>query len=214
MFDSKTKMKLLTTRNGFKVHELGDLFYFFEPSIATDRVIISAHGGHKVVGGTNRFEVPEDVVLRFYSDDTFSVLDPGFNDFYTKEAAPKEIITEGDFCFDYILSKYQGSHGNESETYDSIGKIISSVTNTRSGMSAKAATASGKQKDQMLNIANRAKVAAVLTVRNRWFKGDATLSKVVKAVKQHAPTIVIFDCLFCRSTMFGGSQGVTLVDRR
>lgn len=213
-FESGTKMKNLGEQAGFRIMELGDLMYLLLPKEPTDRVIISAHGGHAVLSNTNRFKVPSDTVLRFYSDDTFSVLDPGFDNFYKKEAAPKEIVYEGDMCFDYLLSKYQGRHGNKEETYESIAKAINDAVGGKAffkGQAAKASTPKAKQ--SYLEQSAASKVAAVVTIRNRWFKGDATLSMVVNAVKKAAPSIVIFDCLFCRSTLFGGSQDVKLVRR-
>jgi hypothetical protein len=215
LFASGTKMKNLGVQQGFQIMELGDLLYLMMPTEPCNRVIISAHGGHAVLSNTNQFVVPSDVVLRFYSDDTKSVLDPGFNNFYRGEAAPKEIISEGERSFDYLLSKYQGSHGNKSETYDSIAKVISDTIALNARLKADAAkpTTSEKGRARLLNAAAREKVAAVVTIRNRWFKGDATLKLVVNAVKAAAPSIMIFDCLFCRSTMFGGSDAVPIVNR-
>lgn len=214
IFSSKTKMKDLGTQQGLQVLELGDLLYLLLPTTPTDRVVISAHGGHAVLSKTNQFVVPSDVVLQFYSDDTKSVLDPGFNNFYRQEAAPKEIITEGEKSFDYLLSKYQGKHGNADETYESIAKVVNDTVAAKSNLQGFAARASSdKGRDGFLRSASREKVAAVVTVRNRWFKGEATLSLVVDAVKTAAPSIVIFDCLFCRSTLFGGSDAVPLITR-
>lgn len=214
IFSSKTKMKKLTSRDGFDIYELGDIFYLFYPKEKTDRVIISAHGGHALVSGTNTFRVPTDTVLRFYSSDENSVLDPGFSSFYASEAAPKEVLSDGDKSFDYILSKYQGRHGNKSETYDSIATALSSAVNGRKNTLKLAEKNKGAARDKLLNSAARYKVAAVLTVRNRWLKGEATLSKVIREVKATAPEIVIFDCLFCRSKMFGGGDdAVPLIGR-
>jgi hypothetical protein len=49
---------------------------------------------------------------------------------------------------------------------------------------------------------------AVLTLRNRWFKGEAALSLAIAAALKVAPGITVVECPFCRSTMFGGSQSV------
>ncbi len=213
LFASKTKMKSLGEQSGLRIYQT-DLLYLLLPKESTNRVIISAHGGHAVLSKTNQFEVPTDVVLRFYSDDTKSVIDPGFNDFYRGEAAPKEIITEGDMCFDYLLTKYQGRHGNKSETYESITTVINETVAAKQQLLGGAQKLeAGARKDKLLQGASREKVAAVVTVRNRWFKGEATLSMVVHAVKKHTPAITIFDCLFCRSTMFGGSDAVPITSR-
>eukprot|EP01037_Dinobryon_pediforme_P012891 gene12892-12991_t len=202
----KSDMKNLGEQKGFKIYELGDLFYFLLPTVETNRVIISSHGGHQLIGGTNKFVVPSDTILRFYSEDTYSVKDPSFNGFYDMEAAPKEVISEGEKCFDYILTKYQGRHntlkGNK-ETYDTIAGVVNQAVEDNLNAQRR------RRKDWQA----ASKVSAVLTVRNRFFKGTAHLSKAIEAVHVIAPHIQLFDCLFCRSTMFGGSQGVNLIAR-
>jgi hypothetical protein len=142
------------------------------------------------------------------------VLDPGFNNFYQQEAAPKEVISEGEKCFNYILTKYQGRHGNKTETYDSIADIINETERLSKLLTKQATTAtSPKAREMFRRGAAKEKLAAVVTVRNRWFKGEATLSMLLREVKQAAPSLILFDCLFCRSTLFGGSQGVDMVSR-
>jgi hypothetical protein len=213
LFESKSKMKSMGEQAGFTIYQ-SDVSYLLLPKEPTNRVIISAHGGHATLSKTNQFKVPTDVVLRFYSDDTKSVLDPGFKNFFQGEAAPKEIITEGDRSFDYLLSKYQGRHGAKEETYDSIAAVMNETAALRASMLASANKAtSAKAKNMFLGGAAKEKLAAVVTIRNRWFKGEATLSMIVNAVKKQAPSIVIFDCLFCRSTMFGGSDAVPIIGR-
>jgi hypothetical protein len=213
LLSSKTTMKSLGTQEGLRIFQ-SEISYLLLPNEPTDRVIISAHGGHAMLTKTNSFTVPSNVVLRFYSDDTKSVLDPGFNNFYRGEAAPKEIITEGDKCFDYLLTKYQGKHGAKDETYESIAAVINESVKARAQLLGKAAsTSSSAAKGKFLQAASREKVAAVVTIRNRRFRGDATLSMIIDGVKKHTPSIVIFDCLFCRSTMRGGSDAVPIVAR-
>jgi hypothetical protein len=72
LFSSATKMKTLGEQAGFTIMEVGDLFYLMLPKDPANRAVIS---------------------------DTCSVLDFGFNNFYQQEAAPKEVVSEGEQCF-------------------------------------------------------------------------------------------------------------------
>lgn len=212
IFSSRSQMKQMGKQEGFNVFGLEDRLYLFIPETGTDRVIISAHGGREK--NTNAFQVPDDVVLRFYSDDKNTVLDPGFSNFYSREAAPKEILTETDKCYDYTLSKYQGSHNKMGETYGSIAKALSGAAKTKANLLKSAETAkSDKSKNLFLNKANQEKMAAVLTVRNRLFRSDISLSYAISQVKAVAPHIVIFDCLFCRWLSGGKDDAVPLIHR-
>ena len=215
IFSSKSKMKKMGEQDGFVVHSIEHCMYLFMPKAGTNRVIISAHGGRSK--NTKDFHVPSDVVLRFYSEDTNTVLDPGFNKFYTQEAVPREIITEGEPCFNYDLSKYQGSHNKQGETYDSIAKQINQVAKSRKNLlnDAGKAEAGGKKglSDKLKSGASREKLAGVLTIRNRMLRGDVNLQFAIEQVKATAPEIVIFDCLFCRWLSGGKDDAVSLVSR-
>jgi hypothetical protein len=205
-------MKKMGEQEGFTVLSLEGRMYLFLPKAGTDRVIISAHGGRSKT--TKDFRVPSDAVLRFYSEDTNVVLDPGFDSFYAKEAAPKEIVYESETCFNYELSKYQGSHNTQGETYQSIAKTINRVAKTKDTLLTQAGkqTDAGK-KSRLLTGAAREKLAAVLTIRNRVLRGDVNLAYAIDQVKAAAPQIVIFDCLFCRWLAGGGKDSVNLVNR-
>ncbi|MEM6748686.1 MAG: hypothetical protein AAF608_14815, partial [Pseudomonadota bacterium] len=71
-------MKNLKSSENYTVSEIGECLYIYVPKDPPQRVIISSHGGHAMVGGTNSFTVGDDTVLLFYSDDKYSVNDPGF----------------------------------------------------------------------------------------------------------------------------------------
>ena len=214
IFDSKTKMTKVTERGGLDIYELGDQLYYFKPKIGTNTCIITAHGGHTVLTKTNIFTVPSNTVLRFYSEDTYSVVDPGFSSFYHSVGAVKELVSEGESCFDYILTKYQGKGNNEmGETYDSIAQTINQNFNNYNFLDdrMKVADKSSSAYAKMHKSKYSHKFSSVLTVRNRMFKSDMTLSTALAEVKKIDPEILVFDCLFCRSTMFGGKQHVNLV---
>lgn len=204
---SRTKMQKLGDQGALTVYSLAELMYLFMPKAGTNRVVISAHGGRTRT--TNAFTVPSDSVLRFYSEDTNSVLDPGLDNFYTFEVIPREIISESEPCYDYQLSKYQGRHGNRNETYASIAQTITRESESRQSFLANAAEAgSDKLKGTYLKEASKRKLAAVLTIRNRIARGDVNLSFAIEQVKSIAPEILIFDCLFCRYMHGGGAEGL------
>jgi hypothetical protein len=205
--ESKSKMKKLGTFSTLTVYEVGDLFYVLVPEGNVDRLIITAHGGHALLSGTNKFTVPRGLTLKFYSDDTKSVIDPGFNQFYQYEAVPREVIDQGNSCYDYILTKYQGRHGSKDETYQSIARTIDGNVQGRRNYQLMAQR-QPQNSSKYLAKSMSYPTPAVLTVRNRWFKGDATLSMALDAALSVARGIAVVECLFCRSTLFGGSQAV------
>lgn len=207
LFSSRTKMKRLGEHGELTVHSLSEQMYLFVPKGGTDRVVISAHGGRTQT--TQPFTVPSDSVLRFYSEDTNSVLDPGLDNFYTFEVMPREIIAESEPCYDYELSKYQGRHGNRSETYASIADTITRESKAKhSFLTAAAKTTNAQVKSASLKEASKRKLAAVLTIRNRFNRPDVNLSLAIEQVKNVAPEILIFDCLFCRYMKGGGAEGL------
>ncbi|MEM7741386.1 MAG: putative adhesin [Pseudomonadota bacterium] len=213
---SGSDMKNLQSSENYTVSEIGECLYIYVPKVAPQRVIISSHGGHAMVGGTNNFTVGEDTVLQFYSDDRYSVNDPGFTNFFTKLGAPKEVLSTGDTCYDYILTKYQGTHNKMKETYASIGAAIDHMAHLAQDY-AKAAeqmTDAGQSKiaaQYASKAAYASKIPAVLTVRNRAFRSNMTLSAAIEGVQMAAPSVQIFDCLFCRSGWKNQSQDVAMV---
>jgi hypothetical protein len=217
LFSSKSKMKKLGEQSGFEVLSLDHRLYLLLPKVPTNRVIISAHGGRELTNA-NSFTVPTDTILRFYSEDMNTVLDPKIAEFYRKEAAPKEILSEGERCFDYILTKYQGKDNNKmGETYESIANLINGeLKHMQKALDdAQVAGARGNARAQakLEQIARNVKMAAVLTVRNRMFRANVNLSEVLALVRAAAPQIQLFDCLFCRYAKGGKDDAVTIVSR-
>lgn len=213
----KSDIKKLPPTDGLTIFEVGQHLYFFSPHSDTNICIISAHGGRKA-RNANEFIVPPDTILRFYSEDKNSTLDPGFGEFYGKEAAPREIVSEGERCFDYGLTKYQGRHNKANETYGSIAKTIGKTFANRERYLAELASAESKgSADKVKRVIGamvaKQKLPAVVTVRNRLFRPELALSDVIAGVKSIAPNIILFECFFCRSIAGGGSQAVELVDR-
>lgn len=214
----KSDIKKLADHSGLTVFNVSDRLYLFKAHDDSKTCIISAHGGREKKNASV-FRVPADTVLRFYAEDTFCVLDPGFKNFYYKEAVPREVLSEGDECFDYCLTKYQGRHNSMGESYSVIAQTIAHAFAQREVAAAglKQASASSKYTDKMKRtLANGVainKTPAVVTVRNRHFKADLTLSQVIGLVKAVSPEMTIFDCSFCRYVSGGGDQAVTLIAR-
>ncbi len=140
--------------------------------------------------------------MRFYSEDTFCVLDPGFKNVYYNEAVPREILSEGDECFDYCLSKYQGRHSSAGETYSLIAQTIARSFAARETSAAQLKKATEQGNDRAKRSLARAvaanKTPAVVTVRNRLFKADLPLTQVMGLVKEVSPDLTVFDCSCCR----------------
>lgn len=216
IFSSRSKMKKMGEQSGYEVRSLDHRMYLLLPKEKTDRVIISAHGGRSLTNA-NSFEVPDKTTLRFYSADKNTVLDPGFSNFYTKDATPKETLTAGDTCFDYMLSKYQGSHNRAGETYDSISNVVNSelafLKNSLSDAERAKEKGNTTAEAKLRRNAGKVKMAAVLTIRNRYFRADVSLQQAVALVRAEAPQIEIFDCLFCRWARGGTDEAVPLTSR-
>ncbi len=213
----KSDIKKLADHSGLTVFNVSDRLYLFKAHDDSKTCIISAHGGREKKNA-GVFRVPADTVLRFYAEDTFCVLDPGFKEFYYKEAVPREILSEGDECFDYCLTKYQGRHNTQGESYSMIAQTIAKAFAARETGAAQLKKAmekgaSDKVKRTLANAVAVNKTPAVVTVRNRQFKADLTLSQVIGLVKAVSPEMTVFDCSFCRYVSGGGNQAVTLVAR-
>jgi hypothetical protein len=144
------------------------------------------------------------VELIFYGVHGNVLSDPGVK-LADYDATPVETLAGGAECYNYALSKYQGSHGGTkgkpAETYDSINKRIK-YNNQRLADHFKTATTSSNQKLVNLNIQAilKSRTMSVLTIRNRWFMagGDAYLKDAVKEVLKAFPGIKRFHCSFCR----------------
>jgi hypothetical protein len=217
LFSSKSQMKKMGEQSGFEILSLDHRLYLLLPKLPTNRVIISAHGGRELTNA-NSFTVPSDTILRFYSEDMNTVLDPKITEFYRKEAAPKEILSDGERCFDYILTKYQGKDNNKmGETYESIANLINGelkhMQTSLDQAAAAGAKGNAKAKAKLQQMARNVKMAAVLTIRNRMFRANVSLSEVIGLVRTAVPQIQLFDCLFCRYAKGGKDDAVTLVSR-
>ncbi|MFT5692335.1 MAG: hypothetical protein ACI92E_001667 [Oceanicoccus sp.] len=230
IFKSRSTMKNMGEQSGFTVYSLDHRMYLLMPRGGASQVVISAHGGRQ--RNTSTFKVPSDTILRFYSDDLKITNDPGFKNFYQGEAAPKEVVSEGDNCYDYTLTKYQGSHNKQGETYGSIAKVVNETLQAHGELMSAAAqiydnfgssigSSSKSDYDRFrkryssaLQGAANNKMIAALTIRNRTFHSHMSLNTAIELVKSVAPEIVLFDCLFCRCLASGTESDDVMVVRR
>ena len=104
-------------------------------STGNAELIISSHGGRSLLGGRNllngfgKRKVPAGMSLVFYGPDR-SVLTSGTVKFefidHNLAGQPHKVKAAGDSYVDYELTKLQGYHGNEDETYDVVESCLSS----------------------------------------------------------------------------------------
>lgn len=194
---------------------IGSKFYFFKSSTNSTDCLISAHGGY--YKSTTKFKVPTGVTLIFYGVHGNVLSDPGVK-LADYDATPVETIAGGAECFNYALSKYQGSHGGTpgkpAETYERINNRIK-YNNERLANFFNTATTSKNQKvvNQNIQAILKSRSMSVLTIRNRWFMsgGDAYLKDAVKAVREAFPGIIRFHCSFCRSLVGDDHAGTSNV---
>ena len=194
---------------------VGSKYYFFKSDTNSTDCLISAHGGF--YKGTSTFQVPAGVELIFYGVHGNVLSDPGVK-LADYDATPVETIGGGGDCFNYALSKYQGTHGGTegkpAETYESINRRIK-YNNERLSNHFKVATTSDKQNIVKMNLEAilKSRTMSVLTIRNRWFMsgGDAYLRDAIKEVRKAFPGIKRFHCSFCRSLVGDENPGTSRV---
>jgi hypothetical protein len=184
--------------------ELGSKFYLFlhdETGVANNygdrevHLLISAHGGYMNLFGPLRsaqIRVPRWCRLNFYADHGASLSDPSVGGIAKGQYQVSESYEPQDLITDYELSKYQGSHNSAGETYATIKTAID-INNYNVGLGNQSQTR------------NFGFYFDVLTVRNRRFRSDPSLSDVFTALDQAGRRYENIHCSFCRSKMFGSS---------
>jgi hypothetical protein len=177
-------------------------FYLFKSPISTPACLLSAHGGHD---RERHFQVPAGVTVNFYALHGFILQDPG-TALLNAQVKPKESITGPASCHDYSLSKYQGRHNKAGESYSSISVQVQSTAQARTAAQSKYVQAATQSAPDWKVSVIRQQVTSqnpinIVTVRNRFGAGDIRLSALINAVRGAFPTITIFHCSFCRSSM-------------
>jgi hypothetical protein len=200
---SHTKPEEMKTQSNQK--KLGDRLYIFESSKGSHSCMISAHGGYWI--GTGKFTVPQGITIYLYSQHGTVLSDPGIG-FLTKDDGiqPVETLTSGQKCYKYMLSKYQGYHGSQKETYkkisekvDDVDKRVDLYQNDINKMLDKG----GQEKNiNVLLTSNATRASHIVTIRNRRLKTDVNLEFVVKKVLKSYPSVTEFHCSHCRSNQY------------
>ena len=187
---------------------IGRHLYLFTAKVPTDECLITAHGG--AFSGNKMFDVPPGVKLNFYVPHGFTLQDPGLALVYSRPA-PSEMVVGPAQCHEYDLSKYQGRHGNNSESYDDISSAVHNesmnlVRRRRAVADARPGIKRQIAQDQLSQV----RPFNVVTIRNRFGSSGVHLSDVITQVRQVVPMIRVFHCSFCRSHMHidtGASAG-------
>lgn len=163
--------------------KLGDNIYLWTPTSGiTSSVVISSHGG----SNGNQFMSRKGTVYVFFSAPTTcaygslsKVLHPDQEKDRTECNYDK---AAWNMCDDYILSKFQGKHGGNSETYADIKKFVD-----EDGLS-------------VISIRNRT------GSHKRANDNPVTLGEVHRLIEAKYPnTVNEYKCLFCRVDASGTS---------
>lgn len=163
--------------------KLGDNIYLWTPTGGvTDTVVISAHGGYN--GGS--FVSRKGTSYKFYSSMTQSAYGA-----LSKVLHPDQVKDTTDCSHaklnwntvdNYILQKFQGKHGGNSESYDDIKKFVDQ--DNLSVVSIRNRTGSQKRADN----------------------NPVTLKEVYDMIEAKYPgTVQVYHCLFCRVDATGSS---------
>ena len=189
--------------------EISSSCYLFKSSTNSKDCLISAHGGY--VSENRSFKVPAGLTIIFYGPHGAALQDPGVYEFAKKasSAKPEEIISGGQNCRNYLLTKYQGAHAGESgtevvETYDQVARAVSNRDYHRTEKFKKLLSASPDAQRAVYEDLSSDWGGSILTIRNRWnvFFG-VPLQDAIKAALKAMPSLKIFHCIFCRSYMLG-----------
>ncbi len=169
---------------------VGDKLYLFKSTENATDCLISAHGGY--YKQNRSFTVPNGVQLLFYGEHKKVLADPGLKMMHqVKGLEVVDTFAGGSKdCPDYILSKYQGSHNTNNETYESILAEIGIEDTKHAKVSARGASGAAQLK--------WVGAMSVLTIRNRFLRADLNLSYVIKEAVAAMPTLTTFHCSFCR----------------
>ena len=147
--------------------EIGRNLHIFSKSAgkSANSLVITAHGGYKskdLVG----IVVPAGVTLHFLVRENYGLKDPGLDGFLNnRHNYIGEDRSAGQSVRNYQLTKYQGKHGNDAETYMDIAKNVD------------AQPGSG--------------IYDVLTVRNRWSSSMVTLKEVFDELLRYTQLILV-----------------------
>jgi len=164
--------------------KLGENIYLWTPTAGvTASVVISCHGG---ANGAN-FMSRQGTSFLFYSAPTtsaYGTLDKTLHPDQVKDRTDcNHDKAAWNMVDDYVLSKFQGKHGNDAESYGDIKKFVGA--NSMSVVSIRNRTGRHKRADT----------------------SPVTLSELVGLIEAKYPgTVNEYRCLFCRVDATGTSQ--------
>lgn len=191
---------------------VGKYIYLHRPdrpfNAAEFHLLISAHG----MVAPGEFTVPDWTNLHYYGKHGAAIYDPGFRNMIEGKYQVLESSMAGDQSHDYLLSKYQGRHGAEKETYAALQHAVRSNTTFLEGVHELMAS-QDERKTRMVRRAFDSRHFAfhfdVLTIRNR-YKGwtaplGVKLSWVLSELYKSGYRYEQIHCSFCRWRPWGGS---------
>ena len=194
--------------------EIGKHMYLFESPKGGSNCLISAHGGYKQnVSSFDVTKVAPGVELFFYGEHSKVLSDPGLEVLSKRPVVVNQHPNpDGALVCDYTLTKYQGSHSNETETYDSIARRLAfdADLGTRLELELDEIMKRPASKKSYESLA----YCHVATVRNRWNRADVSLKYAVQEIVKRKPGIKQIHCSFCRSLFGDQNPGVSEVQSR
>jgi hypothetical protein len=182
--------------------ECGRELYIFKSEVTgVTECLISAHGGDIGINGNFRVrEAGHNVRIVFYTEHGESVIAP--TSVLREGFTPVETLSGNDVCHNYLLSKYQGRHSDNSETYESIQREVES---SDSGFQM-ASTPEGRAfitSSGLTAMYDTIRPGHIVTIRNRLPVTAPNLKTVIQQVRHLMPEVQTFHCSFCRASLRG-----------
>jgi len=176
----------------YSAHQLGSKFYLWHGKTRKNLVVITAHGGYAL--HNKPFKVPSGMRIHFYAPHGYILKDPGLAAAADGSTSVHDSYDSGRWCPDYELSKFQGRHGSEKETYERIGAgMHRDARIARSREMSGGGELSAAQLSGMKEI-----IMDVITVRNRILQKSPTLGDVIQAMQKDGLRYKEIYCSFCR----------------
>ncbi len=179
----------------YKAHAVGSKIYLWHGESRKDTVVISSHGGF--THQNKPFKVPAYMTVQFMAPHGYILKDPGLQTAAVGAVPSFDNYTASKQCPDYELTKYQGRHGGEKETYEFIGRDMHRGARIRQfeaiNKSIGAPQMTELEKEQIKNV-----VADIITVRNRKFMKAPTLSEIIATLEKNKIRYKNVVCAFCR----------------
>jgi hypothetical protein len=112
-----------------------------------------------------------------------------------------------------FLTKYRGRHGNKTETYESIADMINDTARLSKVLTRSASVPHRGGQTGVPTSSGQGEAGRCGHGPEPLVQGGSNSFNVAARSEAVAPSLILFGCLLCRSTLFGGSQAVNLVGR-